>query len=321
MNPIRPLAIGGVTLPNNLLLAPLAGYTDAGFRRAAAVCGAGMTCTEMVSAKALHYGSGKTAELMFTSPEERVKAVQIFGSEPEVMAEAAAGPALAKFDVIDINMGCPMAKITGNGEGSALMKSPDLAGRIVEACVKAAGRPVTVKFRLGLDDANRNYLEFAKVCQSAGASAVTVHGRTTAQLYAGIADRDAIGEVVAALSIPVIANGDITDRPSMLDMFARTGCAGVMIARGALGNPMIFSELLEQRSPLNLYRAIRLHADTMFALHSERFVVLNLRKHLAFYCKSLPNSRKWRARLLTVNSREELYRAVEEAFGGGAECE
>ena len=249
MNPIRPLAIGGVTLPNNLLLAPLAGYTDAGFRRAAAVCGAGMTCTEMVSAKALHYGSGKTAELMFTSPEERVKAVQIFGSEPEVMAEAAAGPALAKFDVIDINMGCPMAKITGNGEGSALMKSPDLAGRIVEACVKAAGRPVTVKFRLGLDDANRNYLEFAKVCQSAGASAVTVHGRTTAQLYAGIADRDAIGEVVAALSIPVIANGDITDRQSMLDMFARTGCAGVMIARGALGNPMLFSELLEPGNP------------------------------------------------------------------------
>lgn len=321
MNPIRPLAIGGVTLPNNLLLAPLAGYTDAGFRRVAAVCGAGMTCTEMVSAKALHYGNGKTAELMFTSPEERVKAVQIFGSEPEVMAEAAAGSALAKFDVIDINMGCPMAKITGNGEGSALMKSPDLAGRIVEACVKAANRPVTVKFRLGPDDANRNYLEFARVCQSAGASAVTVHGRTTAQLYAGRADRDAIGEVVAALRIPVIANGDITDRQSMLDMFARTGCAGVMIARGALGNPIIFSELLEQQSPFNLYQAIRLHADTMFALHSERFVVLNFRKHLAFYCKSIPNSRKWRARLLTVNSREELYRAVEEAFGSGAECE
>lgn len=315
MSAVRPLKIGSVTLPNNLLLAPLAGYTDAGFRRVAAVCGAGMTCTEMVSAKALHYANDKTRELLFTSPEEHCKAVQIFGHEPEVMAEACANPALAKFDIVDINMGCPMAKITGNGEGSALMGDPRLAGRIVEACVKAAGRPVTVKFRLGLDEGRRNYLEFARVCEQAGAAAITVHGRTTAQLYAGKADRDAIAEVVSSVRIPVIGNGDVCDPDSMEHMFGQTGCAGVMVARGALGNPMLFCRLLGKEPPFTLLQAIRMHADTMFALHAERYVVLNLRKHLAFYCKNIANSRRWRARLLTVNSRAELYDAVEEAFG------
>ncbi|MCM1537598.1 MAG: tRNA dihydrouridine synthase DusB [bacterium] len=235
--------IGNVTLPNNLILAPMAGVTDLPFRVLCAEQGAGMVCMEMISAKALSYHNKNTEELLHISPEEGIVSLQLFGSEPELMGEVAKQIEELPFAVLDINMGCPVPKIVNNGEGSALMKHPLLAGKIIEAVAGAVRKPVTVKIRRGFDSAHENAAQIAHIAQESGAAAVTVHGRTREQYYAGEADLACIRAVKQAVRIPVIGNGDVTDIASVQRMLTETGCDGVMIGRAARGNPWIFAQI------------------------------------------------------------------------------
>ena len=234
--------IGTVTIPGRVTLAPMAGVTDAAFRRLCYQQGAALTCTEMVSARALVYRDKKTEALLYCPPEDHPVAAQIFGHEPEIMAEAAPmALALSGADILDINMGCPVGKVVKSGDGSALMRDPVLAGKIIEAVVRAVDVPVTVKFRKGWDGGNVNAVEFARVCEASGASAIAVHGRTRAQMYAGKADWDIIRDVKRAVSIPVFANGDIFSGADAEHILRYTGCDFAMVGRGCFGDPWLFA--------------------------------------------------------------------------------
>ena len=312
------MRIGNREIGSRLALAPMAGVTDAAFRLICREQGAGYTVTEMVSSKALMMQDRKSLSLMTLNDGETPAAVQIFGSDPVCMGEAAAKVcAVSRCDIIDINMGCPMGKIVSAGDGSALMRTPELAGRIIESVVKNADRPVTVKFRKGFDAGHVNAVEFARVCESAGAGAVTVHGRTTAQKYAGMADWDIIGEVKAALGIPVIANGDVFTAQDCVKLLARTGADAAMIGRGAMGYPWIFREAraaLEGRSiPAppdheerirTAARQIRLAAGNL----GEKTACLEARKHLAWYLKGMPRAAFFRTRIMSVSTLADLDR-------------
>ena len=286
-----PVRLGPLTLPHGRVLAPLAGYTEVGFRAVCRLCGAALTCTEMVSAKGLFYGNRQTAELLAVLPDERPSAVQLFGSEPEILAEICRRPEIRAFDLLDLNMGCPMSKIVKNGEGSALMKDPRRAAALIRACRQNFPGALTVKFRLGWDDAHRNAPDFARMAEAEGADGVTVHGRTAEQLYRGKADLAGIAAVKAAVRIPVFGNGDVTDPASALAM-AGTGCDGVMIGRGAVGDPGIFSVLAGRTPPLSRMEAAARHFDILLSYLPERRAVLNFRKHMAAYLKGLPNGRE-----------------------------
>ena len=237
------LRIGDTVLENNVILAPMAGVTDLPFRLLCREQGAGMAVTEMVSAKAILYKNRNTRELLEVHPEEGPVAVQLFGSEPEIMAEIAAQLQEGPYAAIDVNMGCPVPKIVNNGEGSALMKDMPCAEKILTAMVKAVRKPVTVKFRKGFTEKSVNAVEFAKMAESCGVAAVAVHGRTREQYYSGQADWDIIRQVKEAVKIPVIGNGDIFTPEAAKRMIEETGCAGIMIARGAKGNPWIFHRI------------------------------------------------------------------------------
>lgn len=304
------MKIDGITLSSDAVFAPIAGYSDVGLRSLCAQAGAGLTYTEMVSAKGLIYGNEHTEDLLHTTANERVTAVQIFGSDPEIMARAAESKALEKFDIIDINMGCPVRKIVSNGEGSALLKNPSLAAEIVRT-VRRAGKPVTVKFRIGFEKNSRTGVDFAKYMQDAGAAAIAVHGRTREQFYEGKADRDYIAEVVRAVDIPVIANGDVYTEEDYEEMKAHTGAAGVMIARGALGAPQIFS--LVTGTPFG-YAEIKdivlEHIRILSSFHSETYVVNNMKKHIAYYCKGLRGGKQLKLDAYAAKSLEELIAAV-----------
>ncbi len=282
----KPLKIGNVVLPSNIILAPMAGYTDLAFRQMCCEFGAGLVCTEMVSSKALSYKNKKTEDLLLSLPQTKPSAVQIFGHEPKIMAEAVQNPLLDKFDIIDINMGCPATKITKNGDGSALLKNFDLAKQIIKACVGATEKPITVKFRIGYNDGEDIATEFAKMCEEAGASAITVHGRTTKQGYSGKANYEAIKRVKEAVNIPVFANGDCKSKEDYFNIIRQTNADGVMIGRGALGCPEIFAELsAKEISSIDKFSQIKYHYETLLKFYSEKLVVMNMRAHLAYYLK------------------------------------
>lgn len=241
---IRTLQIGNVTLENNLILAPMAGVSDLPFRLLCREQGAGLVCMEMVSAKAILYKNRNTEELLTIDPKEHPVSLQLFGSDPDIISEIAKQIEERPFDILDLNMGCPVPKVVNNGDGSALMKNPRLAGEIIEKTVRAIKKPLTVKIRKGFDDAHVNAVELAHIAQESGAAAVAVHGRTREQYYAGHADWDIIRQVKEAVSIPVIGNGDIRTPEDVAAMAEQTGCDGYMIARGAEGNPWIFRQIL-----------------------------------------------------------------------------
>ncbi|HBO49168.1 MAG TPA: tRNA dihydrouridine synthase DusB [Clostridiales bacterium] len=279
------MKIKNIEFKNNILLAPMAGVTDVAFRSICIDFGADAGVTEMISAKALKYENKKTEDLLITAPNEKIKIVQIFGSDPDIMAEICASKYLEKFDIIDINMGCPAPKIVSNGEGSFLMTKIDLAREIISKCVSATNKPITVKFRSGFDNNSINAIEFAKMCESAGASAITIHGRTRSQMYSGSVDLDIIRSVKQSVNIPVIASGDIVDRESYLRTLKFTGCDAVMIGRGALGNPYIFEEIRGIVPNKHKIEIIKRHIETLLNYYPLSFVSGHIRKHLLWYLK------------------------------------
>ncbi|MCR4781188.1 MAG: tRNA dihydrouridine synthase DusB [Lachnospiraceae bacterium] len=319
-NAIHPIQIGNVKLKNNLVLAPMAGVTDLAYRPLCMEMGAGMSVMEMVSAKAILYNNKKTFDMLRVDESEHPVSLQLFGSEPEVLAEAAKRIEEWPFDVIDINMGCPVPKVVNNGEGSALMKNPILVGQIVEALVKATDRPVTVKFRTGFDEEHLNACEIAHVCEESGASAVAVHGRTREQMYMGEADWDMIRRVKETVSIPVFGNGDLRSGKDVEKMYKETNCDGFLIARAARGNPWVFREILDycekgildSRPTLEEMRDMILrHASRIIESRDEFSGIREMRKHVAWYTAGLRNSTYIRREVNKVESFKDLEELLE----------
>ena len=312
---MKKLKIGNVELDNSYVLGPMAGVTDLPFRLLCKEQGAGLVCMEMISAKGILYNNKNTESLLEIHPEETPASLQLFGSDPKIMSEMAKRIEDRNFAILDVNMGCPVPKIVRNGEGSALMKNPKLVYEIVSALVKAIEKPVTVKIRKGFDDTCINAVEIAKVIEEAGAAAVAVHGRTREQYYSGKADWDIIRQVKEAVSIPVIGNGDVTSAEKAIQMREYTGCDGVMIARGAQGNPWIFSELvsyekngvLPERPNIDELKDMMLrHARLQIKYKGDYLGIREMRKHVSWYTKGLHGSAKLRETINSVESYEEL---------------
>ena len=314
------MKIGNVELKNAIALAPMAGVTDLPFRLLCKEQGCGLMYTEMVSAKALLYKNRNTKPLE-TRPEEEPVAVQLFGSDPEIMSEMALQLEEGPYAIIDVNMGCPVPKIVNNGEGSALMKDPKLAEQILTAMVKKLHKPVTVKFRKGFNDSNINAVEFAKMAESCGVAAVAVHGRTREQYYSGKADWDIIRQVKEAVSIPVLGNGDVFTPEDAKRMKEETGCDGIMVARGAKGNPWLFKrilhyletgELLPPPTAEEVKRMIVRHGTLQTEFRGEEIAMREMRKHVAWYTAGFPHSSALRNDINQVETLEELERLVDE---------
>lgn len=315
------MQIGNVNIKNNLILAPMAGVTDLPFRLLCKEEGCGLLYTEMVSAKAILYHNKNTEGLMQVTEGENPISLQLFGSEPEIMAEIAKQVEERPFDIIDVNMGCPVPKVVNNGEGSALMKNPVLVGKIISAMTSAVKKPVTVKIRKGFDDSSVNAVEIAKIAEESGAAAVAVHGRTREQYYSGKADWDIIAKVKQAVSIPVIGNGDINSAEDAIAMMRQTGCDGVMIGRGSRGNPWIFrqvshymqtGEILPKPDKEEVKRMILRHAALQKQYKGEYIGIREMRKHFAWYTAGYPNSAALRNKINYIESFEELEALVDE---------
>ena len=317
---IRTLQIGNVTLENNLILAPMAGVTDLPFRVLCAEQGAGLVCMEMVSAKGIYYNNKNTEQLLAIDEREHPVSLQLFGSDPEIMSEMAKKIEERPFDILDINMGCPVPKVVNNGDGSALMKNPVLAGKIIEKTARAIKKPVTVKIRKGFDDAHINAVEMAKVAEASGAAAIAVHGRTREQYYSGRADWDIIRQVKEAVKIPVIGNGDVFTPQDAKRLVDETGCDGIMVARGAKGNPWIFAQILHyfktgehlpKPTAEEMVQMMLRHAKMQLAFKGDYTGIREIRKHAAWYTAGYPNA----ARLRSAINEVESYEQLEELFG------
>ncbi|MDD6057789.1 MAG: tRNA dihydrouridine synthase DusB [Clostridiales bacterium] len=323
MSEIKKLKIGNVTLENNLILAPMAGVTDLPFRLLCKEQGAGLLCMEMVSAKAILYKNKNTEELLTIDEREHPVSLQLFGSDPDIISEIAKQIEDRPFDILDINMGCPVPKIVNNGDGSALLKNPKLAGEIIEKTARAIKKPVTVKIRKGFDDTSINAVEMAHIAQESGAAAIAIHGRTREQYYAGKADWDIIYKVKQAVSIPVIGNGDLCTAEDVIAMGRQTGCDGFMIARGAQGNPWIFSRLLhyfrtgemKEKPPFEeVTQMLLCHAKMQIEAKGEYTGMREIRKHAAWYTAGYPNSARLRGRINEVETFSQLKELFEEVL-------
>lgn len=315
------LKIGNVMLENNVILAPMAGVTDLPYRVLCREQGCGLVCMEMVSAKAVLYNNRNTKELLQVDERERPVSLQLFGSDPHILSDIAARLEEGPYDIFDINMGCPVPKIVKNGEGSALMKDPALVEEILTAMVKAVKKPVTVKIRKGFDDSSVNAVEIAKIAEACGVAAVAVHGRTREQFYSGKADWDIIRRVKEAVRIPVIGNGDVFTAEDAKRLVDTTGCDGIMVARGAKGNPWIFREITEyldtgrkpeRPSVEELKEMILRHGRMMLKFKGELAGMREMRKHVSWYTAGYPNSAALRNDINMVSSMEELEALIKE---------
>ena len=308
------MRIGNIELDTPVALAPMAGISDLPYRVICRRFGCGLTVSEMVSAKGLLYKNEKTFAMLQIDEAERPTAIQLFGSVPEELAEAARIVEAQGADIIDFNMGCPVPKVVNNGEGSALMKTPELAGKILEAMVRAVRIPVTVKLRAGWDEEHRNAVEIAKIAEASGVAAVAVHGRTRNQFYMGKADWEIIRRVKAAVRIPVFGNGDIFAMEDGLRMFKETNCDGVMLARGAYGNPWLFAQLraaLEGKDiPIvtaeEKLRQIILHATALVGFKGEKVAIREMRSHASAYIKGLPRASEYREKFHKLETLREM---------------
>ena len=309
------MKIGNLELENNVFLAPMAGVTDLPFRILCKEMGCGLVYSEMVSAKGILYDNKNTTELLEIDPKERPVAVQLFGSDPEILGAMAKKIEQYPIDIIDVNMGCPAPKIVKNGEGSCLMKTPELVGRIVKSLVESQSKPVTIKFRKGFDDDHVNEVEIAKIEEANGASAVAVHGRTREQYYSGKADWDIIKQVKEAVNIPVIGNGDVFTPQDAKNLLQHTGREAIMVGRGAQGNPWIFKRILhylqtgellpEPTAEERVEKALR-HAQMLIDYKGEYIGVREMRKHMAWYMKGMPGAAELRGKLNYAENRAEL---------------
>lgn len=318
------LKIGDVVLDNNVILAPMAGVTDLPFRLLCRKMGAGLVCMEMVSAKAIYYNNKNTEELLTIHPEEVPASLQLFGSDPKILADMAKRIEDRPFSILDFNMGCPVPKVVNNGEGSALMREPKLVEEILSALVRAVDKPVTVKIRKGFDKDHCNAVEIARIAEGCGVAAIAVHGRTREQYYSGVADWNIIAKVKQAVKIPVIGNGDVDSPEAAGKIFKVTGCDGVMIGRAAQGNPWIFRDTVHfletgtvppppgRQEKKNM---ILEHARLQLQVKGEYTAVREMRKHLAWYTTGMPHSARFRQTINTMETMEELIAGVETIFG------
>ena len=309
----HPVDIGGVIVPNNVFCAPLAGYTDFAFRKLCYSYGAGLCFTEMVSAKGLRYKNEATRALLHRHPSEKQTAVQLFGSDPQIMRAACESEALHDFPIVDINMGCPVPKVYKNGEGSALLNHPSLAAQIIAAC-KESGKAVTVKFRIGVSEDKKIAASFAKMCEEAGADLITVHGRTREKYYAGEPDYGQIAAAKRAVKIPVIANGGIFSEADAQKMTEETGADGVMVARAALYDPHVFAEIAEQKIPRDIRRDAEEQIAEMLPFYGEKFTVVQMRKMVSFYIRGMRGCTEYRKRLFAADTLGELRALLDEIF-------